>query len=259
MPIRPDAEELTIKTGGQILSGWTRVAVSRGVEMLPSHFDIELTELYPGQASKAVVDPGATCTVYLGADLVLTGYIDRYMPHYDKETHRVRIAGRSKTEDMVDCSIDTETLKSWQVTAATIGGAAKILVQPYGIDVELPDGDKPLPVEDYFPIAPGMTAYQLIEEMARAVGFLVWDDADGNLVLSNGGTGGRAGSALVEGQNIEFGDAMHTMDQRFSRYVVAAQVQDKHGFHMDLAGRATDPDWPAGRGERFKFIPAEAP
>jgi hypothetical protein len=33
-----------------------------------------------------------------------------------------------------------------------------------GIDVKLPDGDQPLPVEDYFPIAPGMTAYQLIKE-----------------------------------------------------------------------------------------------
>jgi prophage tail gpP-like protein len=224
---------------------------------LPSYFDVELTELYPGQAAKAVVSPGATCEVYLGSDKVMTGYIDRYLPHYDKDSHRVRIAGRSKTEDMTDCSVDTEKLTSWQITAKTIGEAARILVAPYGIAVKLPDGDADLPVVDHFPIFPGYTAYQLIEEMARAVAFLVWDDADGNLVLSRGGTGGRAGSALVEGQNIEMGDAAHTMDQRFSRYVVATVNQSAFDFHIPLAGRASDPQWPTGRGERFKFIPAE--
>src|ERR1700674_4623324 len=108
MPTRPDSEELQIQVAGKKLSGWTRIAVTRGVDLLPSYFDVELTELYPGQAAKAVVSPGATCEVYLGSDKVMTGYIDRYLPHYDKDSHRVRIAGRSKTEDMTDCSVDTE-------------------------------------------------------------------------------------------------------------------------------------------------------
>jgi hypothetical protein len=37
---------------------------------------------------------------------------------------------------------------------------------------------------------------------------LVWDDASGNLVISKGGTGKRAGSAIVEGQNAERVDAV---------------------------------------------------
>jgi prophage tail gpP-like protein len=40
--------------------------------------------------------------VALSGELVLTGYIDRYMPAYDKHQHRVRIVGRPKTEDLVD-------------------------------------------------------------------------------------------------------------------------------------------------------------
>jgi hypothetical protein len=69
-PIAPDKEELTIRTGGQILGGWQRIRVTRGVELLPSHFDIELTERFPGQVGQAIIEPGQPCTVSL-CDLVL--------------------------------------------------------------------------------------------------------------------------------------------------------------------------------------------
>jgi prophage tail gpP-like protein len=136
---------LTIKTGGRILGGWQSVRVTRGVELCPSHFDIELTERFPGQAGKAVVADGATCTVALSGDLVLTGYIDRYMPSYDKHQHRVRLIGRSRPQDIVDCSIHIVKLGTWQISAATIGQAARILLEPYSIGLSLPDGDAELP------------------------------------------------------------------------------------------------------------------
>jgi prophage tail gpP-like protein len=47
-PLAPDRVELTVKTGGQFFGGWQRISVTRGVELCPSHFDITLTERYPG-------------------------------------------------------------------------------------------------------------------------------------------------------------------------------------------------------------------
>jgi prophage tail gpP-like protein len=73
-------------------------------------------------------------------------------------------------------------------------------------------------------IYPGYTAYALLEELTRSVGMLLWDDANGDLVISKGGTGGRAGSAIVEGQNAERVSAVFAADQRFARYLVLAQV-----------------------------------
>jgi prophage tail gpP-like protein len=105
MTVLPDAEELRIKTGGQILGGWLSARVERGIERLPSGFVVELTELHPGQAGKAVIEPGSAAQIYLGADLILTGYVDLYSPKYDGGQHVVRIEGRSKTEDVVDCSL----------------------------------------------------------------------------------------------------------------------------------------------------------
>jgi prophage tail gpP-like protein len=211
--IAPDQEELVIKTGGKFLGGWTSLRVTRGVELLPSHFEVELTERFPGQISEVIADPTSTCEVSLSGDLVLTGYIDRYQPIYDKGQHRVRIIGRSKTEDLVDCSIDV-AVTGWMIQGRTIGQVARILCAPYNITVSLPDGDADIPPElgGMFQVNPGYTAYLLLEEMARSVGMLVWDNAKGELVISKGATGGRAGSSIVEGQNAERVEANITAD-----------------------------------------------
>jgi hypothetical protein len=56
-PPPPDTEELVIVTGGQRLSGWTSVRVVAGAEIFPRHFEIECTERFPNQISKAIVAP----------------------------------------------------------------------------------------------------------------------------------------------------------------------------------------------------------
>jgi prophage tail gpP-like protein len=256
--IAPNAEELTINAGGTILGGWTRIRVTRGVELLPSHFDIELTERFPGQATQVVVEPTSTCTVSLGGDLVLTGYIDRYMPQYDKHQHRVRLLGRSKTQDIVDCSIDIIKI-GWEVRANTIGQAAKILCAPYNINVVLPDGDQELPgTLKAVSIYPGYTGFFILEELARSVAMLIWDDANGNLVISMGGTGGRAGSAVVEGVNAERVDVVFAADQRYATYYVLGQGQDQQNGHINFAATASDPN--AGKlRNRLRVIPQEIP
>jgi prophage tail gpP-like protein len=39
---------------------------------------------------------------------VLTGCIDNYLPEVEADRHAVRITGRSKTEDIVDCTPDNQ-------------------------------------------------------------------------------------------------------------------------------------------------------
>ena len=86
-----------------------------------------------------------------------TGYIDRYMPSYDKTRHQVRIVGRSKTEDLVDCAIDNVAV-GWDFRANTIGQAARTLLAPWGIGLQLPDGDAELPdAQKAMSVYPGYT------------------------------------------------------------------------------------------------------
>jgi prophage tail gpP-like protein len=191
----------------------------------------------------------------------MTGYIDRYQPIYSKSSHSVRIIGRSKTQDIVDSSIDVTSsgINAWQIKAATIGQAAKIVCAPYNINVSLPDGDAPLPVPSAaFAIYPGFTGYALLEEMARATGMLLWDNEKGELVISKGGTGGRAGSGLVEGKNAEQVEANLTADQRFAKYLVVGQGPSQAFGSINYSAIASDPESSRLRG-RLKIIPFEVP
>jgi prophage tail gpP-like protein len=257
--IAPDQEELVIKTGGLYLGGWTSLRVTRGVELLPSHFEVELTERFPGQINKVIVDPTSSCEVSLSGDLILTGYIDRYQPTYDKGQHRVRIIGRSKTEDLVDSALDFVKV-GWMIVGKTIGQVARIVCDPFDITVSLPNGDVDIPKElaQTFDNYPGYTGYQLLEEMARSVGMLVWDNPKGELVISKGGTGDRAGSSIVEGQNAERVEANITADQRFERYAVFGQGRSQIDGHRNYVAVAYDPERTKLRN-RIRVIPQEIP
>ena len=73
-------DEVTLTLGDRIASGWTDIRISRGIERLPSDFQIAMTELYPGEDPVVVAEPGMPCVVKIGDAPVITGYVDRYIP-----------------------------------------------------------------------------------------------------------------------------------------------------------------------------------
>jgi len=96
--------DLNLIVGSNSWAGWESVRVTRGIERCPSDFQIAVTERYPGQVGKVDIQPGQACTIEIGSDLVLTGYVDRYSANLGTNGHEVRINGRSKCQDLVDCA-----------------------------------------------------------------------------------------------------------------------------------------------------------
>jgi prophage tail gpP-like protein len=251
MPIAPDSEELTIRVAGKTLGGWTEFSVTRGVEQLPSGFAIISTE-QPLVIPSAIA-PFAACELFLGSDKILTGFIDVVGPQIDAHQHLVTIAGRSKTEDLVDCAVDVDAIAAasggtWEIKAATLGAAAKQICDPYGIKVLTPDGDPKLDSAYPVIVQPAMTCFQILEDLARITETLIWDDADGNLVFSKVGKT-RAATSLTEGENIEIGGSRLSGDQRYSEIVVMGQtpVADDTGPHVGFNPTARDPGVPRKR------------
>jgi prophage tail gpP-like protein len=202
MPIAPDSETITVVTGGNTLDGWTKVQVERGVDKIPSTFSVETTERYPNDAKIASIIPGNSVQVYLSSDLILTGYLNIDGPRIDPQNHTIALAGRSKTQDLVDCSLyPPNDIKSWQITTSSLMQAAQQLCKPFGINVVMPDGDVTLPTGAVFIMQPGMTVFQLIDDMARTAQMLISDNPKGDLVLSKIGKT-QAATPLVEGRNI---------------------------------------------------------
>ena len=197
----PDDGEVTITAVGEVVSGWQDVRVTRGVERMPGDFVFMVTERFPG-TSGLVLSPLDPCVVRIGGDTVLTGYIDRYGASIGPGEHTIRISGRGKCQDLVDCSA---VIKAMQLTTGTMVVVAQALADPFGITVssnhtiplKTPDGKVP-----QFTVNLGETPFELIDRIARGAGVLAYEDAGGNLVLNDAGTT-RHASGFVQGVNIE--------------------------------------------------------
>ena len=204
--------------------------------------------------------PGSTCKVMLGGDLILTGYIDDYAPTYDAGTHTVTITGRSNTEDVVDSSytggISNNMLNGpWMIDGGSLKKlVTQILKQVPNVGLTMDDADD-VTLKYPYPVSPGESIYSVIENLCRMASRLLWDDAKGNLVISQVGST-RAGSALVEGQNVEAAAVQIDWSQRFYQIFVINTAQAINSINIGVLGKS-DPDTQIRQG-RIKLIIADS-
>lgn len=218
----PDDGDVTLTIGGSQLSGWTDVDITLSLERMPNSFSVGLTEKYPGDASALVVQPGDTCNVSIGGDSVITGYVDRFTPSFNKDSHTISVVGRSKSADFVDCSAEWP---NGQIVGASALEICTKLANPYGITVSgQTDVGPPIP---QFNLTLGETAYAIAERICRYRGLLLIDQPDGSILLDVAGSDSMD-SGIAEGEdgNVQEASAEYSMDQRYSNYVGFLQSMD---------------------------------
>lgn len=232
------SDDLTLTIGGQAISGWTDIRITRGIERLPSDFSIGMTELYPGELAKVIVQPGLPCTVSLGNDLVITGYVDRFIPSIAEGQHSIRVMGRSKCCDLVDCAAEWE---GGQISGSSAFGIAQKLAAVYGITVAC--AVTGLPIIPQFNLMIGESAFEIIERISRYSALLAYDQPDGSLLLTQVGLVSAA-SGFVQGQNVQSASVEYSADQKFSTYrsfLQSVDVLTDLGESGNLLYTATDP------------------
>ena len=210
---------VTLTIGNQKITGWKNIRVTRGIERCPNDFDIAMTEYFPaGDIQNVTVKPGDECQLKIGDDVVVTGYIDRYLPRITPTSHTIRVMGRGKCQDLVDCSAEWP---GGQITGATALEIAKNIANVYGIQViESPRSQEakydqlPIPTVNLILTE---TAWEVIERTCRFRGLLAYEQADGTLYLSRVGDASM-GNGFSVGDNVQSAVAEHSMDQRYSDY-----------------------------------------
>jgi prophage tail gpP-like protein len=260
---------MTLTVAGQKFTDWTEFRIDRGIDRCVTDFEISVTERAVGQIPWALL-PFAPCTLELNGMLAMTGYIDSYLPHGDANSHGVKIAGRSKTCDLVDCSID---IKGGQFSGYTLDKIARAVCGLFKIDVviETDMGDAFDDVQLYR----HETCFTFLERLCRLRGVLACDDEHGNLVLTNAGATRAAGSIQEgtdpiapnangnggaaaqpvgpgpRGRNVKAYSGTLTGAHRFSDYTVLGQHavdDDTEGEDAtEIEGHATDPGVPRYR------------
>jgi len=242
------SDEVGLVIGGKVFTGWQEVRITRGVERMPSSFDLLATESQP-QAAALDIPPAATCRVEIQGDLALTGYVDRYAPSISRMTHGVAISGRSKCADLVDSAAIFEDEQGndvpTQLSAVSALALAERFAAPHGISVSAPDGPGPTIPQHLANLTE--TPFEIIERVARYAKLLAYDDPEGNLVLAQVGSKAHA-SGFEQGVNVEAASAIFSWDQRFTHYDVLILPMNALGDVQAAVGG--NPGW--NRVARFE-------
>lgn len=235
----PEDQGLTLRVAGQRYGGWKTARVTLSLERCVGDFELSVTELWPGEDYTRRIRPGELCELAIAGEILLTGYVDEVEMRIESGSHEVRIAGRDKAADLVDCSA---VRKPGQWRAQPITRIASDLAQPFGVTVRADvDVGKPLAG---FALQDGETVFEAIDRAARLRGLLVISDGAGGLVLTRAGLQ-RAADALVMGGNVLAGRAAFDMRDRYSEYVAKGQAAGNDFFNSAAAAHikasAADP------------------
>ncbi|MGY0794337.1 phage baseplate assembly protein [Azospirillum argentinense] len=202
---------------GTDFGGWKSVRIAAGLDRQARDFELSVTDRWPGSDVPRRIAPGDACQVFIGADLVLTGFVDATPISYDADTVTVGVKGRSKTADLVDCSAIHEP---GQFKGRKVDQIATELAAPYGVAV-LAAVDTGAPIADH-QVQQGESVFESIDRLLKLRALLSTDDAEGRLVLTRAATA-RAATDLVVGENILTGSADLDCKDRFSEYRIKGQ------------------------------------
>lgn len=242
------SNDVEVRIGGKRYGGWKSVLISSGIDQIARAFVLEVTETFPGKMDVSAFRTGDLVQVYIGDDLVCTGYITSAPIKYDGKSVTVQIQGKSRTVDLVDCcppsaayaapATNSDTWKgvkgksgaemrtttsatpqtSWKSLPA--GRIIEELAKPYGITLSASDYGNQVKTHT---VNPGETVLDSIKRLITKDGLVLMDDEAGNLVLTDPGAAGKATDALELGVNVLKAEAKFDASKRFSNYVVLGQ------------------------------------
>jgi len=240
-----DPDEVYLNVNDQQLGGWEEIEITLHAEGFPNSFTVSLSSVDPIDGRTIVPRAGDKCSVQIGNDLVITGYVDRDSETGTDSSHTITLQGRGMTQDLVDCSAEWESGQIIQGNALQI---AEKLALPYGIAVELGKGAKPGPDAIGWMLNYGETGADIIQKFARNAGLLAYEDSRGHLILATVGKT-KAASGVVYGTNVQAWSAENSMDGRYSEIVCCAEslnaLSDLPG--SDFYDKAVDPNVPRHR------------
>ena len=205
---------------GKLYGGWKRIEVQRSIEQIAGGFVLELTSRWPGVDVPQGLREGLPCQVRLDGDTVITGYIDLYEVEVSDITSTVRVEGRDKTGDLVDCSAIHKTGQWHNVSLEQI---VRDICAPFQITVLLDAGIDTGEAFKSFALEECEKAFDSIDRACRLRAVLATSTATGALLLTQA-SDAATGLALIEGDNVLRMSATHSWKERHSLITIKTQV-----------------------------------
>lgn len=239
-----------LQVNGIQYAGWQTVRITRSMDAVAGSFELGLTDVWaPGQLPWPI-NIGDACLVAIGADTVITGWVDEVTALLDGTQHTLTVKGRDKTCDIVDCSA-TNRPGEWR--NKKIEAIAAEICAPYGVNVVC-DVDTG-PAISLFRLQPGEKCMDALERLCKGSKSLLilTGTTAGDIHITTASTQqiapANGGVSLIEGVNIKSVSHNQNGTEQFSRYNVEAFAKDQ----QDASTSSTDDADPQGGSSLQRF------
>lgn len=214
--------KVELKVGNRRYSGWENVTVTKALQSIAHTFAMDI---YNGDQVQIADDD--LVQILVDENVFLTGYIDTIELGISDAKKPLKITGRSKAGDLIDCSIETNK----QYNKQNIKQIISDLVKPFSITVS---STLKLEALETFNTKVGETYFNAINRLCKQTNTLPISDNYGNIIITK--------NEQIESENIlkdgDFKELNYPkiLSSRFSKY-----VYKKEGIVTDVTdGSVTD-------------------
>ncbi len=209
-------EIITLIVGGFAYTAWKSMSVKYTARSPEISFEITAADEAPDLLSAAwIFEPGTPCQLLANGSLLVDGYINDLEPSIGPNEHTIRVAGRSKSQDCVDCTIEHGSYE-WK------NKDLKQILNDTGNNTVF-NTDETL---KKFPVKRanvGQTVFNFGDRIARTEGMYLTGQRDGTVMITKHGKKQHA-FAIVEGVNLISGNSKFSDRQRHEKYKVKGQT-----------------------------------
>lgn len=217
--------KIKLLVDGTEFENWTQATCTASIEELARTFSFTTKRSISNGAFRGKVfdiKPQSECKVYIDNILFLTGYIDRVASRTSATETSINFEGRSKTSDIIDCTVDAIGANFKNRNIKEIAG---IIASKFNVNVVC---DLDLPKFKYTAYNQGEKCIDYLKRLADLNGVTLTTNERGDIVITKAGT---------EKYNTSFKENMSFITEwgfdenyagRYSEYTIKGQTDEKN-------------------------------
>jgi len=223
MPFNP-REICQLTVDGRIYEDWKSVTVYLTSSEAFNYYRFTASERVtvgapPKVMSEVQVRPGQICTVTLGGEFAIGGYVTTRQVAYTEKAHGVEITGKGYTSATVNGGA---SVKGGEIVNSPFPELAKKLLTPYGLQLQVKDGINMQPFERFN--CTGQHCWEAMESAARQRNIVLTPNPkDGKSFWAHTPSYSEGEARLEEGVNILEGRETWSMEFGTGTYLTLAQ------------------------------------
>ncbi len=179
-------------------------------------FEAVVSSNNPFDSSQFPIKMGDVYKLQIGEKVISTGYIEVINVQYDALKHTIRVSGRDKVCDLVDCS-RVESPTDWNNT--TIKDLILTLIKPFELELYIDPSATSVAAKKiaWFSANQGDSVFETLKRLAITNSLMLVAMGDGRLKVTRSGSEA-ANGRLETGINVLTGSLEQSNKDRFSHY-----------------------------------------